>query len=323
MRRRICTFIALCVLVSLCGCTGFRQSLFDSGLSLERKLSKLEPKTIQVGKLPVSYLERPGSGETIVMLHGFGADKDNWVRFARYIPREYRIIAVDLPGHGDNARDLKTTYSIDYITDGFADTVTALHLDRFHLVGNSMGGYVGTLYSSDHPGKVLSLCLIDPAGAKSPQPSDRELALMRGVNPLVPKTKAEFDELLTYGFHKQPFMPWPARTVLAEKYMERSEFNQKLWNDVWENRLDIADYFENLTMPVLLFWGDKDRIIHISTVSVFEKGIPQIKTVIFRDCGHMPMLEIPKETAHIYTSFLQGTLKDPRSDSQDHSSNGK
>ncbi len=318
MRSRVCMFFALCIIVSLCGCTGFKKSLFDSGISLERKLSKLEQKTVQVGKLSVPYLERPGSGETIVMLHGITADKDNWVRFARYIPKEYRIIAVDLPGHGDNVRDFQTTYTIEYITEGFADTVKALGLDRFHLVGNSMGGYVSTIYSSDNPGKVLSLCLIDPAGAKSPQLSDRELALTRGVNTLIPKTKAEFDELLAYGFHKQPFMPWPARSVLAEKYIERSEFNQKLWNDVWDNRVDVESYFGNITMPVLLLWGDKDRIIHVSTVSVFEKGIPQTKTVIFRDCGHMPMLEIPKESALIYTSFLQGTFKDPKSDSKTH-----
>lgn len=323
MSRRIPALLALGVMLLLCVSTGCKQSLFNSGLSLERKLSKLEPKTIQVGKLTVSYLERPGSGDTIVLLHGITADKDNWVRFARHIPEEYRIIAIDLPGHGDNARDFKVTYSIDHITDGFADTVNALKLDRFHLAGNSMGGYVSTLYAADHPDKVLTLCLIDPAGAQSPQLSDRELALMRGVNPLIPKTKAEFDDLLAYGFHKQPFMPWPARSVLADKYIERSEFNQKLWNDVWDNRVDVANYFGNITMPVLLFWGDKDRIIHVSAVSVYEKGLPQIKTVIFRDCGHMPMLEIPKESAGIYVSFLQGTLKDPRSGEKDLSGNAK
>ena len=56
-------------------------------------------------------------------------------------------------------------------------------------------------------------------------------------------------------------------------------------------------------------WGDRDRIIHVSTVGAFEKGIPQIKTVIFKDCGHSPMLEIPGESAAVYTSFLKDEQK--------------
>lgn len=320
--KHLCIFFILCA-VLLCGFTGCKESLFNSGLSMERNLSDLEPKTIKVRELTISYLERPGTGETIVMLHGFGADKDNWVRFARYLPKEYRLIAIDLPGHGSSTKDFAVTYTIDYITEGFARAVDALHLDRFHLAGNSMGGYVSVLYSSEHPDKVLSLCLIDPAGAKSPQLSDRELALARGVNPLVPKTEAEFDELMSYAFYKKPFMPWPAHSVLAKRYIENSAFNEKLWNDVWDNRVDVSNYFKDLHMPVLLFWGDKDRIIHISTVSVFEKGIPQLKKVIFRDCGHMPMLEIPKESANAYVSFLQGKLQDPTTDSADSQGSGE
>lgn len=305
MRSRHFTIIALCAVIALCCFSGCKKSLFEAGMSMERRMSSLNPKTVQTGDLTISYLERPGTGETIVMLHGFGADKDNWVRFARHLPKEYRLIAIDLPGHGSSTRDWKTTYTIDYITKGFADTVDTLHLDRFHLMGNSMGGYVSALYSSAHQSRVITLCLIDPAGAVSPEPSDRERALERGVNPLVPKTREQFYELMDYAFYKKPFLPWPAYSVLADRYVELSAFNEKLWNDVWTNRKDVANYLGDLHMPVLLLWGDKDRIVHVSTVSVFEKGIPHIQTVIFKDCGHMPMVEIPKDTASAYLDFLQ------------------
>jgi pimeloyl-ACP methyl ester carboxylesterase len=289
----------------VCGCAGFKRSLFESGLSLERKLSGMEEKTITVNELSVSYLERPGVGETIVLLHGFSADKDNWVRFTRHLPEYYRVIAIDLPGHGSTTRDFNSTYSIDYITQGFANTVDALKIKRFHLAGNSMGGYVSALYSARHPARVQTLCLIDPAGATSPQPSDREISLSRGVNPLVPKTLFEFDNTLSYGFYRQPFLPWPARSVYAQRYIERSSFNEKMWSDIMENRVDVERYLGDISMPTLLMWGDRDRIIHISTVEVFLKGIPKIKTVIFKDCGHMPMVEIPRESATAYTSFLE------------------
>jgi abhydrolase domain-containing protein 6 len=307
MRHKICLVLALAVVMSLSGCAGFKQSLFNKGLSVERWRSSLEEKKMQVNDLSVSYLERQGSGETIVLLHGFSADKDNWVRFVRYLPETYRVIAIDLPGHGSTTRDWNSTYSIDFMTQGFARTVDALHLDRFHLAGNSMGGYVSTLYSASHPDRVLTLCLVDPAGIiKSPQPSDREISLAHGVNPLVPKDIDQFYTMLEYAFYHQPYLPWPARSVTASRYLERSKFNEKMWADLMETRVDSANYLKDIHMPVLLMWGDRDRIIHVSTVSVFQKGLPQVETLIYKDCGHMPMLEIPKQSALDYAAYLKG-----------------
>jgi abhydrolase domain-containing protein 6 len=312
MRSKIFIIVALTAVICLTGCACFKKSLFNQGLSIERWRSSLEEKRIQVNDLSVSYLEREGSGETIVLLHGFSADKDCWVRFVRNLPKSYRVFVIDLPGHGSTTRDWNTTYSIEYITKGFADTVDALHIDRFHLSGNSMGGYVSSLYSASHPDRVMTLCLVDPAGIfNSPQPSDREIALAHGVNPLVPKNMDEFDSMLGYAFYHQPFLPWPARSVTGAQYLERSAFNEKMWADIMKYRVELTCCLKDIHMPTLLMWGDRDRIIHVSTVSVFEKGIPQIKTVIFKDCGHMPMLEIPEESAAAYTSFLKKAHEEP------------
>ncbi len=306
MRRRLCLVLACAGVLFLNGCAGFKQSLFEGGISMERWRSSLVEKQIRVDDLNVSYLERAGSGETIVLLHGFSGNKDLWVRFARWLPREYRVIAIDLPGHGSTTRDATKTHSIQHITRGFAQTVDALGLGSFHLAGNSMGGYVSILYSAAHPDRTLTLCLVDSAGIfASPEPSDREVALAHGINPLVPKTMDEFDSMLGYAFHRQPFLPWPARSVTGAEYLERSSFNGKMWDDINANRVNAADSLKDIRMPVLLMWGDKDRIIHVSTLGVFQQGLPQAETVVFKDCGHMPMLETPRESARAYASFLE------------------
>ncbi|HNY65338.1 MAG TPA: alpha/beta fold hydrolase [Deltaproteobacteria bacterium] len=309
MRRAVPIALALFISLSLCGCAGFKRSLFDQYISLERWRSSMVPRTIQVNDLSVSYLERDGGGETIVLLHGFSAEKDNWVRFVKHLPPRYRVIAIDLPGHGMTTRNWKTTYSIDYITQGFANTVDALKLERFHLAGNSMGGFVSTLYGASHPDRVLSILLMNPSGTKSPEKSDREIAIEHGINPLVPKTMDGFESMLEYVFHKQPDMPWPARSELASRYLRKSAFSEKVWSDIQESKVDTALYLKDLHMPVLIMWGDRDRIIHVSTVHVFQKGIPQAQTVIFKDCGHLPMLELPIESAQAYSSFLMGLRK--------------
>jgi pimeloyl-ACP methyl ester carboxylesterase len=223
----------------------------------------------------------------------------------RRLPGEYRVIAIDLPGHGSSTRDAQTTYTIEFIAQGFAAAAEELGLERFHLAGNSMGGYVGVLYSAHNPGKVLTLCLIDPAGAASPVPSDLQLAVERGENPLVPKSRDDFDILLSYGFHNRPFIPWPIADVLADRYVERSVFNEKMWTDIHRHWEDISRYLGALDMPVLLVWGDRDRILHVSSVSVYRRHIPHLETVILEECGHLPMLELPKVTAHRYVSFLK------------------
>jgi pimeloyl-ACP methyl ester carboxylesterase len=266
---------------------------------------------VSIGNQTIAYLERPGKGETIVLLHGFGANKDNWPRFVRYIPKEYRVIALDLPGHGDSSKLSDQTYTIEFITQGMAQAVDALKLSTFHLAGNSMGGYVTMLYSVKNPQRVMTACLIDTAGIRSPQKSDLQIALGQGKNVLVAKTDMEFNGLLKYAFYSPPFIPWPMKSMLARKAVEASAFNQKMWNEL-AARTDGFDFTPRLSEikpPVLLIWGDKDRITHVSSAKVIESHVPGIESVILKDCGHMPMLERPKETAGYYVSFLKKHAK--------------
>jgi abhydrolase domain-containing protein 6 len=305
MNKLIHAAVFFLILALFSGCASFKQSLFDLSMSAEYSRSDLEPKRIVSDGITMTYLERTGENETIVLVHGFGANKDNWVRFVRHLPDTYRVIAVDLPGHGDSSQIMQDTYTIEYITKGFADMIDALGIKQFHLAGNSLGGYVAMLYTVNNPGRVLSLGLIDPAGVDSPQPSDLQLAIQRGENPLIPKTRNGFEELMEYGFVKQPFLPWPVRSVVAEKYIAHSTFNQKMWNDIWSNRRDAVYLLEDIQSPTFLIWGDKDRILHVSSAEVYKRHIKGLKTVIMKDCGHAPMLERPKETAGSYISFLQ------------------
>jgi abhydrolase domain-containing protein 6 len=259
----------------------------------------------------IAYLERQGSGETIVLLHGFGANKDNWLRFTRSLPKEYHVIAFDLPGHGDNSREIDKVYTIDFITQGFADAADALKLDRFHIAGNSMGGWVGILYTNRNPERVITLGLFDTAGINSPDPSDLQKAIEKGQNILIPTSEDAFKELMGYAFYKEPFIPWPVPLVLARKSVADAPFKQKMWNDMHSTYKDVASVLPDLRLPVLILWGAQDRITHVSSVQVLERYLPNSKTVIMPDCGHMPMLERPKEAAMDYVAFLKEHVKVP------------
>ena len=306
MTRIVKTILALLIACLVFGCTSFKQSMFDFMISSDRSWSGLKQSSVSINGQTLSYLERPGEGETIVLVHGFGADKDNWIRFVRHIPKEYRVIAFDMPGHGDSDKTLDKTYTIDFMASSLDQAVNALGISKFHLAGNSMGGWISILYATRNPNKVITLCLVDNAGlqAVSPEPSDLALALLKGQSPLTPTSKEEFDELLGYAFYKKPFIPWPITSVLADKAMARSDFNKKMWKEFTTQSTDINPLLADLNVPVLVIWGDKDRILHVSTTEVLRKSLRNSEIIIMKDCGHLPMLERPQETAGYYVTFL-------------------
>jgi abhydrolase domain-containing protein 6 len=307
MRRLALALPVLLLLLLVSGCSmSTKEGIVDSFFSWDRSLSNLTPRTVDVDGLPVNFLERPGTGDTIVFIHGFGGNKDNWNRLVRYLPPDYRIIALDLPGHGDNPKPLDRTYTIDYFTGAFARDVDALKLGRFHLAGNSMGGYVAILYTARNPDRVIDLCLMDSASIfkAGQQPSDAQVELSQGRNPLIPETTGDFNVLMDYLFYRKPFMPWPVKPVLAAKAVESASFAQKIFRDLVTDPVDPLPLLPGLRMPVLVIWGDHDRILHVSTTEVLGKYLPNREIVILKDCGHVPMIERPKETARYYADFL-------------------
>ncbi|MCP4117581.1 MAG: alpha/beta fold hydrolase [Desulfobacteraceae bacterium] len=303
--------ITILILVSLLFCTGcsiVEEPAFRFGLSMERSKSRMEKKSVMVEGRTLCYLEREGVGDVMVFLHGFGANKDNWLRFARYIPESYRVIAVDLPGHGESSLDFPGAYDVFSMERRLASAVDKLGLTRFHLAGNSMGGLVSLVYSQNRPEQILSLGLFDSAGVLTSVKSDFFKALDQGRNPLIVSTRKEYDDLLALCFEEEPFLPWPARNVLARRHMERNEHNRKMWKDLFSDTDDtpVRKELPKLTPPVLVIWGDRDRVLDVSGAMVFKTMIPDATLKIIENCGHVPMVEKPEETALIYMAFMRG-----------------
>jgi abhydrolase domain-containing protein 6 len=299
------TVSVLSAMVILSSCAKIEQRVFDWGLSFERHRSGLEYRTIRVDGQTIAYLERPAQGDTIVLLHGFSANKDSWLRFVRYMPESLHILAIDMPGHGDSSRNMDMLYDAQHLADGFSRTVRSLGVDRFHLIGNSLGGYVASLYAAENPQKVITLGLFAPAGVWSPKASDFFKALEKGENLILVNSGKSFDRMLNLLFYKKPFMPWPVRSVLVRNRIAQSEFEKKMWNDLWENRQEAVEFLPRIQVPVFLTWGDKDRILDVSGIEVFQRYLPYVETVIIADGGHGFLFEKPKEIADAYMNFIR------------------
>ena len=298
----------LLLAISVCwGCARFEDKVFNFALSVERQRSDLIPKTLRIDQQNIFYLEREGPGETIVLLHGFAANKDTWLRFVRYLPRQYRVLVIDLAGHGERNQAMKTQASLDadHMLADFSRVIDGLDRDHFHLAGNSLGGYVATFFARQYPHKVISLGLFASAGVWSPKPSDFQLALEKGDNPLLVDSTQDFDQLMELVFYDKPWAPWPVRAVVERELIQKYDFYKKMWDDIWRHRKDVTAFLPEIKIPVFLLWGDKDRILDVSSVSVYQQYLPDVHTWIIEDCGHGLIIEKPEEAAKAYSKFLK------------------
>ena len=140
---------------------------------LERTRCGLEAKRVQAAGFDIAYLEG-GAGEPLVLVHGFGADKDNFARVAAYLIPHYRVLVPDLPGFGESSRSEGVSYAAAPQAERLRAFVRAVGVERVHLGGNSMGGFVVTQYAIDHPTEVASLWLLGPAGTRAAFDSARQ-----------------------------------------------------------------------------------------------------------------------------------------------------
>src|SRR3989338_2398555 len=280
-------------------------TLLASVQLVERQLAGLTLKQAQVGDLSIHYYEGgPANGETLLMIHGFGANKDNWLRFAKHFTSRYHVIALDLPGFGDSSKP-DASYDVGTKVERVAAFSKALGIAKLHLIGNSMGGHIAALYAARYPEQVLSAALLDNAGVESPQKSEMFQRLERGEpNPLVVKTPEDFPRLLAFVFVAAPPLPETLQQHFAQQAMTNSALYEKIFSHLVERYIPLEPELPKIEAPTLLLWGDQDRVLHVSSIEVMRPMLKKPSVVIMKDCGHVPMLERPEETASHYQAFL-------------------
>ncbi|MDX5336166.1 MAG: alpha/beta fold hydrolase, partial [Marinobacter sp.] len=103
--------LATTLLISACS----KQSIYDSAIGWERSSAGLETAEVSIGELDIAYLRSKEAveGDTLVLIHGFGANKDNWTRLAKEFKGEFNVYAIDLPGHGDSSKPLDIGYRFE------------------------------------------------------------------------------------------------------------------------------------------------------------------------------------------------------------------
>jgi abhydrolase domain-containing protein 6 len=260
--------------------------------------------------VPYFVRERPASSGTaagvpIVLVHGFGADKEGWLVTARRLGRQHSLVIPDLPGFGAAGAIPRHAASAAAQARVLGALLDALGTPRAHLVGSSMGGGISLRFARDFPERVASMTLIGSAGPIV-EKSELGHALDRGENPLLTSSPDDFARLLHFVAEKPPPTSRAARVYLgAERYARRDALAL-----VWDGWLTppttegIPEALESITTPALVIHGDRDRVIHPSTGKALAARLPNARLELLEGVGHLPMMEKPKRVAALIDRFV-------------------
>ena len=299
--------------LSVVGCTTAPNTLAINTtqklVQYERNKSDLAVKalTLSSGDKMV-YAENDNlTGEPLLLIHGFGGNKDNFTRLANQL-EGYHLIIPDLLGFGESSKPMTADYRSEAQATRLHELLQAKGLtSNIHVGGNSMGGAISVAYAAKYPKDVKSLWLVDSAGFWSAGvPKSLEGATLDN-NPLLINNKEDFYKMYDFVMYKPPYVPKSVKAVFAQERINNKELDAKILEQiVTDNVEERAKIIAQYKIPTLVVWGDKDQVIKPETTELIKEIIPQAQVIIMPEVGHVPMVEAVKDTANDYKVFRDG-----------------
>jgi len=275
---------------------------------------------VVAGGIDTFYLEC-GSGSPVVLLHGLGATNASMLTTLWALSRRHRVIAPDLPGHGESGKP-STRYDAAFYARWLIALLDGLGLQQPDLVGNSLGGRVAIEVAISAPNRVGRLALLAPAPvvhrlrrlvpfvrllrpelAAVPLPvgQAQALAALRALFAQPSRMRSEWFEAAAAEFARVWRMPG-ARVAffssLREIYLEEPHGESGFWRRL-----------ATMSRPALLLWGERDPLVPLAHARALSKALPHATSVILEDCCHVPQYELPELTNRLLNRFLNTTTR--------------
>ncbi len=256
-----------------------------------------------------------GQGPPLIFIHGLSGCWQNWLEQIPHFAHDHRVIAVDLPGFGHSEMPVE-----EISISGYADTIDALMnelgIQTAQIVGNSMGGFIGAELAIQHPPRVERLVLVAAAGLSIESiRTERTHGLRHRAENIVffslghlasrshqvaLRSRLRYALLLLVAAHPAQLPgPLAAQQVLGSG---KRGFSQALEAMC---RYPLRDRLEKIACPTLIVWGDKDRLVPLKDASVFERLIDDSRKIIYKDTGHVSMMERPARFNEDVRAFLE------------------
>jgi pimeloyl-ACP methyl ester carboxylesterase len=255
-----------------------------------------------------------GTGEPLVLIHGLGATKAEFLPTVPALAPGFRTIAVDLPGFGDSDKPFPAAYNARFFARWMEALLDALGLDRVHLLGHSMGGRVAIEVGMRHPDRIKRLVLMTPSMAwLAERPWAPALKLVRPeLGFLQPAPRAFVEGVIKRLVpDADSHFVAPALDEFLRAYLTprgRVAFYAAARNIYLEDPKEFWGGLEALAPESLFIWGRRDGLVPIGFARHVRERLPSAQHCEL-DCGHVPQLERPRELHAALTRFLSGTAR--------------
>jgi len=257
---------------------------------------------VEVEGLRLCYLEAgPADAEqTLVFVHGWSGNVQNWWDQFEHFQRSYRVIVFDLPGHGKSERGEHVDYSMENYVEVVEGLFSALEIERAHVVGNSAGAWVAAVFAFEHPERVDKLVLSDSTGTRYTGSAGAVLPIMSGRMLQMAKmtTGEHYPGVDAKSRARQEFVASFAGTVEEKPYLDMLG---GLLPSSYE-RIDAR--LGSIAAPTLVIWGDDDPVVPIQAMRVLERALANDQSYVVHLGGHTPMMQSPDEFNCALEAFL-------------------
>jgi pimeloyl-ACP methyl ester carboxylesterase len=245
-----------------------------------------------------------GQGEPLLLIHGFGADKDNFSRVSRFLTPHYRVVVPDLPGFGESDKPADVGYTILEQVERLRAFAKAAGMNRPHIGGSSMGGYIAATWAATYPQEVASLWLLAPAGVASAPESDLAALVRLGQpNPLLVRSEEDFRTTFHFVMSDPPYIPGPILDVAARRRIANFGLEERIFDAIRNRSKPLEELVKGLQTPARIVWGDRDRALHVGGAEILKELMPNASVLLLPHIGHLPMLERPQQVAEDYLAF--------------------
>ena len=309
-RCRFGLFAAVVIaIVGLAGMSGARGAPRPPPLEVDLDAFDGMKKTIALPNSEVlAYIDTGNpAGPAVVLVHGYTDNARDWVPMLPYLSKRFRLILVDLRGHGESRKPECCYTRIDFAYD-IKLLLDALSIQKADIVGHSLGSIVAQTFAEFWPERTNRVVLIAstggrPPGSTAPPQFDFAAEIRKLKEPIDPDS---------------PFMIawWDSPTPVDPEFIRRQRRDSaaiplKVWLAVLDQGLssgtayaDLQSTLPRLKAPTLLIWGSKDPIMEEPVRKTLIDALPAARVKIFEGLGHNPFWEDPPGVAAAINSFL-------------------
>jgi pimeloyl-ACP methyl ester carboxylesterase len=257
-------------------------------------------------KIKVRYSDT-GKGRVIVLLHGFLGSHEVWSEFSKKLSKRFRIIAIDLPGHGETPC-IGYYHSMELLAQSVKAVLNKAGVRRYIIAGHSMGGYVALTFAELYPDNVSGLCLFNSTSYADSEEKKKE---REKVIRLVKKEHKHYVQEVVTSLFAEENLPKLKEEVEKVKRIAVQVSRQAIINSLegMKERKSRDMILKFAEFPVLFIVGKKDSVINYETMYA-QMALCKFPSVLMLEhAGHMGFYEAPKETLKELEAFAARTYR--------------